>query len=125
MSQHVALYQVLITSEINPPLRAPGDLDKQSKVISFTLPSNTATDNRPVLSFMVSISDADSLKFYIKLNGADPFLYLNGNGSRFVQQTVEHGNLIPGAVNTLTCYIESGSGQVAFSEMVLWYQRNI
>ena len=64
-----------------------------------------------MLSFMVSISDADSLKFYIKLNGADPFLYLNGNGSRFVQQTVEHGNLIPDAVNTLTCYIESGLGK--------------
>ena len=46
MSQHVALYQVLITSEINPPLRAPGDLDKQRKVISFTLPSNTA-DRQP------------------------------------------------------------------------------
>jgi hypothetical protein len=123
MSEHVAIYQVMSTSDT--PLKAPGALNEQFKEISFTIPSDTATDNPPVLSFLVSISKAVNLKFFIRLNGAEPFLFLNDNGSRFVQQVVEHGNLIPGVVNTLRCAIESGSGNVAFSEMVLWFQRNI
>jgi hypothetical protein len=123
MSQHVAIYQVMSTSE--SVLQAPGALEKQFKEISFTVPSNTATDNPPVLSFLVSISKAVNLKFFIRLNGAEPFLFLTENGNSFVQQVVEHGTLIPGVANTLRCAIESGSGNVAFSEMVLWFQRNI
>jgi hypothetical protein len=124
MSQHVAIYQVMSTSDT--VLKAPPtELDPTFKEISFTVPSDTATDNPPVLSFLFTISNSVNLKFSIVLNGTTRFLVLNGNGSGFVQQVVKQGKLIPGAVNTLSCAIESGSGNVAFSEMVLWFQRNI
>jgi hypothetical protein len=123
MSQHVAIYQVMSTSDT--PLQVPPIAKEPAfKEIFFTVPSDTATDNAPVLSFLVTITNAVNLQFSIALNGAR-FLVLKNNQSGFVQQVVEHGKLIPGASNTLNCAIESGSGNVAFSEMVLWFQRNI
>jgi hypothetical protein len=128
MSQHVAIYEVLTDNAVRlGPL--PFN-DGPEKEFTFTPPANTATDNRAVLSFVVG-TDCVNLKFRITLNGnPTPIVALNEDGKKrfFVQEVVgaAGNNLIrPGATNTLRCFIESGGGTISFSDMVIWYQRNI
>jgi hypothetical protein len=122
MTQHVGFYQV-ISDNIVTLAQPTGDLDQN---FSFKPPANAATDNPAILSFMVHITDAVNMKFRISLNGTNVVaLNESGNFRSFVQEVVG-GNLIqPGATNTLLCNIQSGSGSISFSDMVLWYNRNI
>ena len=126
MSQHVAIYEMITDSIVRlGPLPFNDGPEKEFK---FTPPSNTATDNAAVLSFMVN-TDSTNMKFRISLNGT-VIVALNEDGKKrfFVQECVGGGgnNLLkPGVTNTLKCLIESGGGTISFSDMVIWYQRNI
>jgi hypothetical protein len=122
MSQHVAFYEVL--TDPNIELKQPlGDLDTE---LTFTPPTNAATDNPAILSFMVGFINAKDLKFRINLNGNSAVKLNPENGTRvssFCQEIV--GAIKPGLSNKLKCFIESGTGTVGFSDMVIWYQRNV
>jgi hypothetical protein len=66
------------------------------------------------------------MKFSINLNGVN-VVALNESGDfrGFIQESVGSNVIKPGATNTLDCRIEEGTGTIAFSDVVIWYQRNI
>lgn len=122
MAQHVGFYEVIADNVVT--LAQPvGDLDQ---TFTFTPPANTAIDNPAILSFMVNVTKAVGLQFRISLNGVNIVALNETGGFRSFVQEVVAGNLIkPGAANALLCTIAGGSGSVAFSDMVIAYQRNI
>lgn len=121
MTQHVAFYEAL-QDEITT-LPDAGDTDKD---IYFRPPLNTATDNRSILSFMASVQNAVNLQFRITLNDVDIVTRNeNGNSRLFVQEVINSNLIKPDQQNKLTCKISSGSGKFSYSDMVIWYQRNI
>lgn len=125
MSQHVAFYEVFTNAyiELGHDLAQPYDF---VHTFTFTPPANTATDNPAILNYMVVIDKAVDLRFRIKLNDHE-FHALNqsGHSSGFIQEIVPSHLIKPGVVNKLECIIISGKGSISFSDMVIWYQRNV
>jgi hypothetical protein len=126
MAQHVGFYEVITdenktvtTEQIGTQ---PPDTDES---FTFTPPANTATDNPAVLSFMVTVAGGVDMHFVISLNGTG-MVFINENKFKgFWQEVLDASKIKPGMTNTLECKINSGKGTVTFSDMVIWYQRNI
>jgi hypothetical protein len=125
MSQHVGFYEV-ITDQPYTLTTAQGSKNSLVKPFSFTPPPNTATDNAAVLNFMLHVEDAKQMVFKIDVNGVSAvYLPENGSNRSFVQEVLNPNPLKPGQVNSLVCTLQSGTGTLSFSDMVIAYQRNV
>src|SRR5262249_23295847 len=122
MTQHVGFYEV-ISDDIVTLAQPAGDPDRD---FFFNPPANAATDNPAILSFMFRITKASNMQFNIYLNGTlVGKLNESGDFRSFYLEAIGANIIKPGSTNKLACKIQSGSGSISFSDMVLWYQRNI
>lgn len=82
---------------------------------------------RPIISFFADPSgNARNLKYKVFLNGQQivDYSYTGGVG-RAHQEVLQHDNVNVGETNLMEFRVESGEGSVGFSDVVLWFQRNI
>ncbi len=98
----------------------------QEHVINIDLESDLlSTDHSAVLSFMVTASGSGTKEFEVDINDTtDVFRSTSNSEARAVVEVVDKGLLQVGS-NTLQFRMESGSGSLTFSDVVLMYQRNI
>jgi hypothetical protein len=82
---------------------------------------------RPVLSYFADPSgDARNLTYRIFLNGTEIANYsYSGGVGRGHQEVLSHGSINAGETNVLEFRVQSGEGSVGFSDVILWFQRNI
>src|SRR5262245_41291264 len=113
MSQHVAFYEVLLDHRIDV-----GD-QPHPTIFQFTPPSNTATDNRAILSFNFHIAPQTELS--VTLNDNPIVTIKTGPDSVGFNQTPFNGAWIkPGVLNTLDV-MRNTPGSAAINGMVIWY----
>lgn len=98
----------------------------QEHVINFDLESDLlSTDHSAVIAFMVTASGSGTKEFEVDINDkTDVFRQTSDSESRSMLEVVDKGLLKTGS-NTVQFRMESGSGSLTFSDVVLWYQRNI
>jgi hypothetical protein len=102
----------------------------QQRSFNFSMYADTVGSGgskRPILSYFADPSgDASSLAYRVFLNGtriAD-YSYTGGVG-RGHQEVLRHDNINTGETNVLEFRVESGAGSVGFSDVVMWFQRNV
>jgi hypothetical protein len=101
----------------------PNNDDGVNREYTFQLPSDTATNARGVLTFVVRRSNPGGLTYTITLNGAEEISdNTQTESSRRAIQEVVSG--LKTGTNTLEFEV-SGSGTLQLSDIVLWFQRNI
>lgn len=98
----------------------------QEHVINFDLEGDLlSTDHSAVLAFMVTASGSGTKEFEVDINDkTDVFRQTSNSEARSMLEVVDKGLLITGQ-NTIQFRMENGSGSLTFSDVVLWYQRNI
>ena len=87
----------------------------------------SGNSKRPMISFFADPSgNARALRCTIRINGQRvvDYTYSGGVGRQHTE-VLRHDQLNPGETNRITFRVESGSGSVSFSDVVLWYQRDI
>ena len=87
----------------------------------------SGNSKRPMISFFADPSgNARALRCTIRINGQRvvDYTYSGGVGRQHTE-VLRHDQLNPGETNRITFRVESGSGSVSFSDVVLWYQRDV
>jgi hypothetical protein len=82
---------------------------------------------RPILAFFADPSgNAKNLRCEIEINDqvVKTYRYSGGVGREHCE-VLKHENLNAGATNTIQFRVESGDGSVGFSDVILWFQRNV
>jgi hypothetical protein len=82
---------------------------------------------RPIITYFADPSSgADRLRCEIEINDqiVGTYTYSGGVG-RGHSEVLRHDNLSPGIENSIQFRVESGAGRIRFSDIVLWYQRNV
>src|SRR5262245_2918702 len=114
-------YAILADGQVS--LKIGGDIDHD---FPFTLPNTTSLTARAVLSMQMEAEGPPSnLKWSFSINGTKVGAYTHSK-DRFgvIQEVVSTGILKTGA-NTAKVLVESGSGTLKVSDMVLQYQNNV
>jgi hypothetical protein len=98
----------------------------QEHVVNFDLESDLlSTDHSAVLTFMVTASGSGTKEFEVDINDeTDVFRQTSNSEARAMLEVVDKGLLRVGS-NSIQFRMESGTGSLTFSDVVLWYQRNI
>ena len=87
----------------------------------------SGNSKRPMISFFSDPrSNARALRCTIQINGQRvvDYTYSGGVGRQHTE-VLRHDQLNPGETNRIMFRVESGSGSVSFSDVVLWYQRGV
>lgn len=109
------------------PFTLPNNNDGINREFSFTLPDDTAS-SQSVLSYVVrpTSSNTAGLNYTITLNGTQILsdATLEDPQRRAVHEVMSGNDLNTGA-NTLVVERSSGSGSIQFSDIVVWFRRNI
>ena len=82
---------------------------------------------RPILAFFGDQNgNAKNLMCEIEINDqvVKTYSYSGGVGREHCE-VLSHENLNAGATNTIQFRVESGEGSVGFSDVILWFQRNV
>jgi hypothetical protein len=82
---------------------------------------------RPIIAFFADPSgNAKNLRCEFEINDQviGDYRYSGGVG-RGHWEVLRHENLNAGATNTIQFRVESGEGSVGFSDVILWFQRNV
>ena len=117
----VADYSILADGQVS--LKIGGDIDHD---FPFTLPNTTSLTSRAILSMqMEAEGPPNNLKWSFSINGTKIGGFTHSK-DRFgvIQEIVAAGILAAGA-NTARVVVESGSGTLKVSDMVLQYQNNV
>lgn len=103
---------------------------RKKEKFKFDVPRDIARSGeskRPIIAFFVNpSSNAHNLVCEFEINDQviDNYAYFRGDG-RGHWVVLKHENLNAGAENTLQFRVESGAGTVVFSDVILWFQRNV
>ena len=102
----------------------------QEESFELVLPGDlvrSGNSKRPMISFFADPSgDAQDLKCRIEVNGQRVVSYTYSGGvGRQHTEVLRHDQLNSGETNRIQFRVESGRGSVGFSDVVLWYQRNV
>ena len=103
---------------------------RQKKKFKFDAPRDIARSGeskRPIIAFFADPSgNAQNLMCEFEINDQviDNYAYFGGV-DRGHWVVLKHENLNAGAENTLQFRVESGVGSVVFSDVILWFQRNV
>ena len=102
----------------------------QNREFNITIPSDTVhsgNSRRPVLAFFADpTSDARNLRINIHLNGTRIVNYpYSGGTGRGHWEVFNHSNFRIGDTNELRFSVTSGTGSMNFSDIILWFQRNV
>lgn len=97
---------------------------------TFNLPSDivvSGSSRRPVVAFVADpSSNANGLDCRISLNDVEvvKFKY-SGGVSRGHWEVIRHSNLEVGKENVIQFTVVGGAGSIHFSDIILWFQRNM
>ena len=100
----------------------------QEKTFEFRLPSNTSLgegDTRFVLSFMIDPSGSANKNYDIDVNDVrvNDFT-VSHSEPRTVTEVINGTKFALSGDNTIQFRMESGSGSITISDVVLWFQRS-
>lgn len=100
----------------------------QEHTFEFNLPSNTSLgdgDTRFVLSFMIDPSGSTDKNYDIDVNDVRVNDFTVSHGEpRAVTEIINGSKFTVNGENTIQFRMESGTGSIAISDVVLWFQRN-
>lgn len=102
----------------------------QEQTYQFDVPGDIVSaggSKRPILAFFADPSgNAKNLRCEFEINDqvVKSYRYSGGVG-RGHWEVLRHENLNAGATNTIQFRVESGEGSVGFSDVILWFQRNV
>ena len=103
--------------------------EETSPPFKFTLPSNFVVgtgDARTVLAYKINPSGGSNKHYEIDLNDTVVLSSTTSEEAARVLWEVINGDLYrAGQENTIQIRFEQGSGSIDFSDVVLWYQREI
>jgi hypothetical protein len=97
-----------------------------NRVFHFDLPEGAATGTRSILAYLVDSLSPGSLTWTVLINGNVVQTTSVRNSQVFgTLHEIVQGNVLLVGENTITFSVDSGSGPINFSEIVLWWQNNI
>ena len=106
-------------------LRTGGDIDQS---FAFTVSDTAHLGSRSILAFILDTeSNANNLLFRVEINGTHVrTARINGDTFQTIHEVVSANVLQHGSgSNNIDFSIIGGSGDVHFSDVVLWWQRDI
>jgi hypothetical protein len=107
----------------------PLDPTNDTHTDTFTLPSDVDVQQPAILGLLVDTNAANNLRLRVLINDhpVESTAPYKGDVFHTIDEIIvpidaQHGTLKKGTSNTITYHLQSGTGTVACSDVVLWWR---
>ena len=117
----------LVIADSKHHLNKDGPRPPRAEEFNFTLESGGHLSSRAILAFVLKVdSNTTDLQFEVEVNEIDQvnYTFSEFRSSSTLHEVIDQ-NVLKACENSIKFRIEGGTGGVRFSDVVLFYQRDI
>jgi hypothetical protein len=118
----------LVITDTKHHLQKDGARPPRAEEFKFTLESGAHIGSRAILAFVLKVeSGTEDLELEVEVNEVDQvnYTFSDFRSSSTLHEVIDRDLLKADVENTIKFRIEGGTGGVRFSDVVLYYQRDI